>query len=104
MKLPVSIEREIRAIEDEYAQRGGQLAGPPRLRGLRAAIEQDRQRHAEAVEAAYKEGHHRADDKLSDLENCGVLGDEECDAAWDVSQAKARLYVCLLFLHRHPAR
>lgn len=33
------IERELQAIEAEYASQGGQQAGLPRLRGLRGAIE-----------------------------------------------------------------
>lgn len=39
MRLPDRIEREIRAIEMEYAARPGQHAGTPRLWGLRYAIE-----------------------------------------------------------------
>ena len=39
MKLPDTIERDLQAIEAEYAARGGQQAGTPRLRGLRASIE-----------------------------------------------------------------
>lgn len=38
------IERELQAIESEYASRGGQQAGSPRLRGLRCAIELEVQR------------------------------------------------------------
>jgi hypothetical protein len=40
MKLPDVIEREIREIETALGAQGGQQAGPPRLRGLRSAIEQ----------------------------------------------------------------
>ena len=39
MKLPSAIEREIRAIEADYEQRGGQQADIPRMRGLRSSIE-----------------------------------------------------------------
>lgn len=39
MKLPTTIEHELQAIEAEYASRGGQQAGNPRLRGLRSSIE-----------------------------------------------------------------
>ena len=46
MRLPDAIERDLKAIEDEYASRGGQQAGTPRLRGLRASIEIELQRLA----------------------------------------------------------
>lgn len=40
MKLPENVERDLQAIESEYDARGGQQAGTPRLRGLRASIEE----------------------------------------------------------------
>lgn len=39
MKLPSNIEAELRLVESELGSRGGQQAGPSRLRGLRSAIE-----------------------------------------------------------------
>jgi len=39
MKLPDELERELQAIEADYAARGGQQAGASRLRGLRAALD-----------------------------------------------------------------
>ena len=39
MRLPTRIEREIQAIEAEWAARPGQHAGIPKARGLRSAIE-----------------------------------------------------------------
>ena len=39
MILPPNIERDLQAVELELSSRGGQQAGPPRLRGLRASIE-----------------------------------------------------------------
>ena len=49
MKLPDAIERDLREIEAEYAQRGGQQAGTPRLRGLRASIEIELRRKRIAI-------------------------------------------------------
>ena len=44
MKLPENIERDLREIEAEYAARGGQQAGTPRVRAIRASIEAELQR------------------------------------------------------------
>jgi hypothetical protein len=86
MKLPDAIEAELRIIEADYDRRPGQHAGPARLRGLRSAIERDlaalRQRQAEAVRAAYWEAMH-------DFES--TVADEEIEACWNMSQAKAAL-------------
>jgi len=39
MRLPDAIERDLQAIEAEYFSRGGQQAGTPRLRALRASLQ-----------------------------------------------------------------
>lgn len=41
MKLPKAIEKEIQDIEEYLGSLRGQTAGPPRLRSLRAVIEEE---------------------------------------------------------------
>ena len=56
MKLPKDIERDLRAVEQDYAARDVQQAGLPRLRSLRASIELELQRYRTVLREYLKGG------------------------------------------------
>jgi len=81
MKLPEPIESAVRAIEADWAARGGQQAGTPRARELRTAIEAELARLTAERDTLRQERHRLL-----------ILMDECRDAIQPITTVQMRLH------------